>query len=107
MGNEKSANELPAGCGYQGYEFGAGLYPDSICVDGRLFDADDCDDNGNLYEPIEDIPCPICKPEDAMHYWTERNMNSGGTRKAASAAARSLVSDIRERRDRSAVVVCG
>jgi len=29
-------------CDYQGYEFGA-RYPDSVCVDGRLLDADNCD----------------------------------------------------------------
>ena len=33
-------------CDYQGYEFGA-RYPDSVCIDGRLFDADNCDNNGN------------------------------------------------------------
>ena len=26
-------------CDYQGYEFGAGTYPDSVCIDGRLHDA--------------------------------------------------------------------
>jgi len=30
-------------CDYQGYEFGAGHYPDSVCIEGRLFDADACD----------------------------------------------------------------
>lgn len=54
-------------CSYQGYEFGAS-YPDSICMDGRLYDADDCDDNGNLYEPTEDIPCPMCREKDAVDY---------------------------------------
>jgi hypothetical protein len=43
-------------CDYQGYEFGAGFYPDSICIDGQLFDADNCDDQGDLYEPAEYIP---------------------------------------------------
>ena len=60
-------------CNYQGYEFGAGSYPDSVCIDGKLFDADDCDDEGNLYEPCEDIPCPMCDPKGAVGYWTERN----------------------------------
>jgi len=50
-------------CNYQGYEFGAGSYPDSVCIDGKLYDADDCDDEGNLYEPGEDIPCPMCDPK--------------------------------------------
>jgi hypothetical protein len=47
-------------CDYQGYEFGA-RYPDSVCIKGRLFDADDCDNNGNLYDRGEDIPCPMCR----------------------------------------------
>ncbi len=84
-------------CGYQGYEFGAGRYPDSICVDGQLFDADNCDDNHNLYEPSEFIPCPMCREDDAIYYWTERNRASMPKRKAA-AAARSLVADIRANR---------
>ena len=86
------------GCGYQGYEFGAGRYPDSICVGGRLFDADNCDDEGNLYEPLDHIPCPICRRADAIRYWTERNRLSGITVAAARSAARSLVADIRWRR---------
>lgn len=32
-------------CGYQGYEFGA-HYPDSICCDGYLWDADSGDEMG-------------------------------------------------------------
>lgn len=85
-------------CGYQGYEFGAGTYPDSICVDGRLFDADNCDDTGGLYAPIESIPCPICHPEKAVRYWTAQNQSNGVSLKTARKAARSLVADIRERR---------
>lgn len=46
-------------CNYQGHEFGA-HYPDSVCIDGRLFDADRCDDEGNLYEPMDWIACPQC-----------------------------------------------
>lgn len=34
----------------------AGSYPDSICIDGQLFDADNCDDQGDLYKPAEYIP---------------------------------------------------
>lgn len=90
--------EVANGCGYQGYEFGAGTYPDSICVEGRLFDADDCDDRGNLYEPAENIPCPMCEPEAAVEYWTERNQRGGGDEKEAAEAARALVADIRKNR---------
>lgn len=86
------------GCGYQGYEFGAGRYPDSICVDGRLYDADHCDADGGLYEPAEDVPCPICRRRDAIAYWTARNHAGGSTLRVARSAARSLVTDIRQNR---------
>ena len=91
-------SEVSGGCGYQGYEFGAGTYPDSICVEGRLFDADDCDEKGNLYEPMLNIPCPMCNPQEAIEYWTEQNSLSGGSKKAARKAAQSLVADIRKNR---------
>ncbi len=97
---EGAVDVARGGCNYQGYEFGAGSYPDSVCVDGRLFDADNCDNAGNLYEPLETIPCPMCHPRQAIKYWTERNMNSGLTRKRANSAARSLVADIRTKRGR-------
>lgn len=86
------------GCDYQGYEFGAGNYPDSVCVDGFLFDADNCDSGGNLYDPMEEIPCPICQRAEAIHWWTERNRSLGVTVAAARKAARSLVRDIRQKR---------
>lgn len=60
-------------CDYQGYEFGAGHYPDSVCIEGRLFDADACDGDGNLYDNEEDIPCPMCRPTDAVGYWADQN----------------------------------
>lgn len=41
--------QLPDGCGYEGSDFGAS-YPDSKCFGGRLYDLDNCDDEGNLYE---------------------------------------------------------
>lgn len=85
-------------CNYQGYEFGAGCYPDSVCIDGKLYDADACDDEGNLYEPKEDIPCPMCHPRKAVRYWTERNSFGGADDKEAAANARSLVKDIRKNR---------
>lgn len=55
-------------CDYQGYEFGAG-YLDSVCVDGSLQDADNCDSEGNIYLQEEDIPCPICRPDKAIEWW--------------------------------------
>lgn len=53
-------------CDYQGYEFGAGNYPDSYCVDGLLHDAD------SDYLNDEAIPCPICDREGAIRWWYER-----------------------------------
>lgn len=50
-------------CNYQGYEFGAGRYPDSYCIDGRLHDAD------SDYLNEDDVPCPMCRREDAIEYW--------------------------------------
>ena len=96
---ESTDRMWPEGCGYQGYEYGAGSYPDSLCLGGKLFDADDCDGNGNLYEPTEDIPCPMCREQDAINYWYERNRNSGQSQDDARIAALSLVKDIRRNRE--------
>lgn len=86
---------LPEGCGYQGYEFGA-PYPDSLCCGGRLYDADNCDGDGNLYEPMDDIPCPMCDPEGAVKWHT--GTFSDGTYRERRKAARALVADIRRNR---------
>lgn len=51
--------QLPAGCGYIGFDFGAS-YEDSQCYGGRLYDLDNCD-GSLLYEPLEYIPCPQCQ----------------------------------------------
>lgn len=91
-------------CNYQGYEFGAGKYPDSVCIDGRLFDADACDEHGNLYDPGEDIPCPMCRPDDAIDWWTSRNEgridpeDDAAHDRRARENAISLVTDIRRNR---------
>lgn len=87
--------QLPEGCGYQGYEFGAS-YPDSICFGGRLYDADNCDGNGNYYEPSEHVPCPMCHREKAIDYHT-RQFNQGSY-ESRRKAARHLVNDIRKNR---------
>ncbi|WP_426269205.1 hypothetical protein ACN9MB_13335 [Dyella kyungheensis] len=84
-------------CDYQGYEFGAGTYPDSYCIDGSLHDAD------SDYLNEEDFPCPICRREEAIAWWAERNAFSipGGDYDEAEHAsealecATSLVDDIR------------
>lgn len=46
------------------FPYWGATYPDACCVAGKLYDLDKCDQNGNLYEPMDDIPCPFCKPED-------------------------------------------
>lgn len=55
------------GCSYAGHEFGAS-YPDSICIDGYLWDADS-DDDGDLTSG-GDLACPRCNTaqflEDAL-----------------------------------------
>jgi Zn ribbon nucleic-acid-binding protein len=86
-------------CGYQGYEFGAGAYPDSMCVGGRLHDAD------SDYANDEDMPCPMCRPLDAIAWWTERNAmfvegdeSEEETQARAREHAVSLVTDIRRNR---------
>lgn len=96
---ENKIPQLPEGCGYQGYEFGAGRYPDSICFGGRLYDADDCDGEGNYYEPSEDVPCPMCKPHEAVQYWAGQNLSGGLSKREATIAARSLVESIRKNRE--------
>lgn len=92
-------------CDYQGYEFGAGTYPDSICIDGRLHDADDSPAPGEVYLKEEDIPCPICRPADAIAWWAERNSffivdgeSEEECARRANASAVSLVNDIRANR---------
>lgn len=90
----KEVPQLPEGCGYQGYEFGAS-YPDSICFGGRLYDADNCDNEGNYYEPAENVPCPICHPRLAEKYWAGR---FDGVEHERIDYAKALVADIRRNR---------
>lgn len=45
-------------CGYHGHEFGAS-YPDSLCIDGELWDADSGDGDGYFTSGGE-IACPRC-----------------------------------------------
>jgi hypothetical protein len=70
------------GCRYQGFEFGAG-YVDSVCIKGQLFDADNCDDKGNLYEPMDYIPCPICRPGQYRKHYTASLLNDIKSRRNA------------------------
>ena len=95
---EEKPTQEATSCGYQGYEFGAGSYPDSLCVNGRLFDADDCDDAGNLYQPSDHIPCPMCHEKEAIEYWTEYFHAEGRSKAYAQQVARALIGDIRKNR---------
>lgn len=63
-------------CDYQGYEFGAN-YPDSVCVDGFLWDADSgySQDDGWVYTSGGDIPCPQCNPR-AWRQWAKEDVFS-------------------------------
>ncbi len=87
-------------CNYQGYEFGAGTYPDSICIDGCLHDAD------SDYLNEEEVPCPMCRREDAIAWWAERNsfwapeegVSDEDHLRYAMECATSLVDDIRKNR---------
>ena len=82
-------------CSYQGYEFGA-TYLDSVCIDGRLFDADQCDDVGNLFEPLDYIPCPACCAAEAVKYYIE--LWDDGDAENVEEKATHLVNDIRKNR---------
>lgn len=68
--------QLPQGCGYQGREFGA-QYLDSECFGGRLYDMDNCDNEGNIYEPAEYIPCPKCNLKECLVQWRESSLEDG------------------------------
>ena len=54
-------------CNYEGKDFGAS-YIDSICIDGQLYDLDDCDSDGNLYDKGY-VPCPRCKTWDFLRMY--------------------------------------
>jgi hypothetical protein len=82
---------LPKGCGYQGYEYGARSYPDSLCCGGRLYDADE------LEELAEEIPCPNCREEEAVEYWFDRFALGGEDPASARDAANNFVAHIRRK----------
>lgn len=86
-------------CSYQGYEFGAN-YPDSVCIDGSLQDADNCDGKGNIYLSEEDIPCPMCRKDDAVRWWIGQIQmrNEQKSYEERRKIARHLVADIRKNR---------
>ena len=54
-------------CNYEGKDYGAN-YIDAQCIDGYLYDLDDCDEHGNLYENDCNIPCPKCNTSEYVEY---------------------------------------
>lgn len=50
--------------------FGAS-YPDACCIDGYLYDMDDCDADGCLCEMHEKHPCPFCNWDEFKATWNE------------------------------------
>lgn len=67
---------LPTGCGYTGNDFGAS-YPDAECFGGWLYDLDNCDGEGNLYEPITPHPCPSCNHDEWLKQFKDAVENQG------------------------------
>ena len=64
-------------CDYTGKDFGAS-YPDSICIDGYLWDMDSghSDPSGEfdwIYTSGGEIPCPQCNPSDLISGHYEEN----------------------------------
>lgn len=72
--------------------FGAN-YPDARCIDGYLYDLDDCDDNGNLYEPADKIPCPFCNKEK---YFEKYDIMDEGEDSVAMDEYKSIVSWVKK-----------
>lgn len=50
-------------------------YPDARCINGYLYDLDNCDEDGNLYYPSETVPCPFCNKREFIesYGWDEYN----------------------------------
>lgn len=65
-------------CGYEGYDFGA-WYPDSICIDGYLWDLDSCNEPGGALHGGGNIPCPCCKTKDYLISYNDMKL-SGNAR---------------------------
>ncbi len=57
-------------CNYQGYEFGAGHYVDSECIEGYLYDSDSWDGEGFTIPAHDEfkIPCPKCNKKEHTEY---------------------------------------
>lgn len=71
---KSTTEKVPASCGYQGYEFGA-HYPDSICCEGYLWDADSGFDG--YLDNGGDIPCPQCNRAEWLDYYRSEIIEIG------------------------------
>lgn len=54
--NTDNKNQCPE------FPFFGAAYPDATCIDGVLYDLDDCNDDGTLNEK-DNTPCPFCCTE--------------------------------------------
>lgn len=61
-------------CDYCGHEFGAS-YPDSVCIDGYLWDADSCDDDGFTHGG--EWACPRCNTRRMLEEAREEAISGG------------------------------
>ncbi|CAI2528585.1 Uncharacterised protein [Serratia ficaria] len=80
-------------CNYQGYEFSGG-YPDSVCNDGYLWDADSggIDEAGNIYlDHGGDLPCPSCNRAAWLAYHREDIIGIGQKQGAEGQRARVVM----------------
>lgn len=85
--NKKKQPQPPESCGYQGYEFGA-HYPDSICCEGFLWDADAFEDGMLTYGG--EIPCPVCNRAEWIRHYREEIIECGAEQSGRSRGPRTV-----------------
>jgi hypothetical protein len=67
-------------CGYEGSHFGA-HYPDATCIDGYLWDLDNCDEPGDhVLHSGGDSPCPCCNTREYVEGCAEVETMGGNAR---------------------------
>lgn len=64
------------GCDFHESYFGA-TYPDGRCIDGYIYDEDDCDDKGNLYMNEDADPCPKCNHSNWLEQFEDSTEMEG------------------------------
>lgn len=68
MGNTEpktDSKELKQSC--PDFPFFGAKYPDATCIDGKLWDLDNCDENG-LISSDDNPPCPFCNTDAFLNY---------------------------------------